>query len=110
MMMISSIQLTISINTSSSMPFNFTYLDHEPRTISESSFQSLYVSDIPDDIRVYVDDETAVYTSSDGIDKIIYTGKDLEQRQAVEITDFPEEFTALFGSIQAGARAHLLAL
>ena len=91
-------QLTISVNTSSSEPFNFTYLDHDPRTISESSFQSLYVSDIPDDIRVYVDDETAVYTSSGGIDKIIYTGKDLEQRQAVEITDFPDEFTALFGS------------
>tara|TARA_B100001175_G_scaffold317929_1_gene337726 strand:+ start:45 stop:4442 length:4398 start_codon:yes stop_codon:yes gene_type:complete len=94
-------ELTVSVNTSSSEPFNFVYIDHEPRTISNSSYQALAISDIPDDISIMIDSETATYTASQGMGKITYTGKDLEQRQAVEITDFPNEFTAFFGGFSS---------
>ena len=94
-------ELTASVNTSSSEPFNFVYIDHEPGSVTNSSFQSLYISDIPDDIRISTDAETAVYVASEEIGKMIYTGKDMEQRQAVEITDFPEDFSAIFGGFSS---------
>ena len=94
-------ELTASVNTSSSEPFNFVYIDHEPGSVTNSSFQSLYISDIPNDIRISTDAETAVYAASEEIGKMIYTGKDMEQRQAVEITDFPEDFSAIFGGFSS---------
>ena len=94
-------ELTASVNTSSSEEFNFVYIDHEPGTVTNSSFQSLYISDIPDDISISTNAETAVYTASEEISNMIYTGKDMEQRQAVEITDFPNEFSAIFGEFSS---------
>jgi len=91
-------ELTVHISTVSSETFNFMYLEHDEGTISNSSHQALSISDIPDDIDIFLTADGAEYLASSSIESITYTGIDADQRQAVRISDFPDQFSSEFGS------------
>ena len=90
-------ELTVHISTVSSEAFNFMYLEHDEGTISNSSHQALSISDIPDEIDILLTADGAEYLASSAIETITYTGIDLDQRQAVRISDFPDQFSSEFG-------------
>ena len=91
-------ELTVYISTAATEKFNFMYLEHDEGTISNSSHQALSISDIPDEISLFLTTEDALYSASSPISSITYTGIDKEQRQAVRISDFPDQFSSSFGS------------
>ena len=90
-------ELTVHISTVSSEVFNFMYLEHDGGTISNSSHQALSISDIPDEIDILLTADGAEFLASSAIETITYTGIDLDQRQAVRISDFPDQFSSVFG-------------
>ena len=90
-------ELTVHISTVSSEVFNFMYLEHDGGTISNSSHQALSISDIPDEIDILLTTDGAEFLASSAIETITYTGIDLDQRQAVRISDFPDQFSSVFG-------------
>ena len=91
-------ELTVYVSTDSTEEFNFIYIEHDEGTISDSSHQALSISDIPDEISLFLTTEDAQYSASSTMETITYTGIDNDQRQAVRISDFPEEFSSTFGS------------
>ena len=88
---------SLGIKTNSAESFRFSFIEHDRNSLENFSFQSLYLSDIPNNISIELNDESLSYTANEGIELISYVGLDGEQRQAANIHDMPAEFTFEFG-------------
>ena len=90
---------TVTLRTSSDESFGFTYIEHPPTILEGASYQSLIMSDIPDNLSTHITPERMQYTASTGIDSIVYAGLDGTQRQAAHIIGVPDSFTTTFGTV-----------
>lgn len=89
---------TMALRTASDEPFRFTYIEHPSGLLEGASYQSLTLSDIPDNLSTYITPEGMEYTASTSIDSIVYAGLDGTQRQAAHIFGVPDSFTTTFGT------------
>ena len=76
---------TAILRTASDESFSFIYIEHPSRSMENLSFQALTLSDIPDNLSVYVTPDGIDYQASTAIESITYSGLDGEQRQAARI-------------------------
>jgi len=90
---------TVTLRTASDESFEFTYIEHTPTLLEGASYQSLIMSDIPDNLSTHITPEGMQYTASTGIDSIVYVGLDGTQRQAAHIIGVPDSFTTTFGTV-----------
>jgi len=90
---------TAILRTASDESFAFTYIEHPTGSIENLSFQSLTLSDIPDNLSVYVSPDGIQYQASTNIESISYAGLDGDQRQAARIIGVPNSFTTTFGTV-----------
>ena len=88
---------SIGIKTNSDKSFRFSFIEHDRNSLDNFSFQSLYLSDIPDNISIELNEASLSYNANEGIELISYVGLDGEQRQAANIHDMPAEFMFEFG-------------
>ena len=88
---------SIGIKTNSDESFRFSFIEHDRNTLENFSFQSLYLSDIPNNISIELNEDSLSYDANEGIELISYVGLDGEQRQAANIHDMPSEFVFEFG-------------
>jgi hypothetical protein len=88
---------SISLITESSESFRFSFIEHDSNSIENLSFQSLHLSDIPNNISVMIDETSLHYAASEGIELMTYVGLDGDQRQGANIHDMPAEFIFEFG-------------
>ena len=88
---------SVGIKTNSDESFRFSFIEHDRSSLENFSFQSLYLSDIPNNISIELDEESLSYVANEGIELISYVGLDGEQRQAANIHDMPAEFMFEFG-------------
>ena len=88
---------SIGIKTNSDESFGFSFIEHDRNTLENFSFQSLSLSDIPNNISIVLDDESLIYSANEGIELISYVGLDGDQRQAANIHDMPADFMFEFG-------------
>ncbi len=88
---------SIGIKTNSEESFRFSFIEHNKNSLENFSFQSLYLSDIPNNISVEINEEALSYIADEGIELISYVGLDGEQRQGANIHDMPAEFVFEFG-------------
>jgi hypothetical protein len=87
----------VNLQTDSINPLTFTFIEHSGESLNESSYQSLSLSDIPNNLTVTLTPDSMTYSASSGIEKITYLGLDADQRQGANIHDLPAEFTMVFG-------------
>ena len=90
---------TAILRTASDESFTFTYIEHPSSSLDNLSFQALTLSDIPDNLSVYVTPDGIEYQASTNIESITYSGLDGEQRQAARIIGVPDSFTTTFGTV-----------
>tara|TARA_B100000686_G_scaffold192928_1_gene199731 strand:- start:7933 stop:12315 length:4383 start_codon:yes stop_codon:yes gene_type:complete len=90
---------TAILRTASDESFSFTYIEHPKGSLENLSFQALTLSDIPDNLSVYVTPDGIQYQASTGIESIGYAGLDGNQRQAARIIGVPNSFTTTFGTV-----------
>ena len=90
---------TVILRTASDESFGFTYIEHPPALLEGASYQSLIMSDIPDNLSTRITPEGMQYTASTGIDSIVYAGLDGTHRQAAHIIGVPDSFTTTFGTV-----------
>ena len=88
---------SISLITESSESFRFSFIEHNGDSLENLSFQSLHLSDIPNNISVMIDENSLNYIANEGIELMTYVGLDGEQRQGANIHDMPAEFIFEFG-------------
>jgi hypothetical protein len=88
---------SISLITDSSESFRFSFIEHNGDSLENLSFQSLHLSDIPNNISVVIDENSLNYIANEGIELMTYVGLDGEQRQGANIHDMPAEFIFEFG-------------
>ena len=88
---------SVGIKTNSDESFRFSFIEHDRNTLENFSFQSLYLSDIPNNISIELNEDSLSYDANEGIELISYVGLDGEQRQAANIHDMPSEFVFEFG-------------
>ncbi len=88
---------SLGLKTDSSESFRFSFIEHDSNSIENISFQSLHLSDIPNNISIEIDADSLIYNANEGIELITYVGLDGEQRQGANIHDMPAEFTFNFG-------------
>ena len=88
---------SISLITESSESFRFSFIEHNGDSLENLSFQSLHLSDIPNNISVVIDENSLNYIANEGIELMAYVGLDGEQRQGANIHDMPAEFIFEFG-------------
>ena len=86
-------QQTMSLDTFSSEPIAFTFVNHDTGNLSGAYHQSLWLSDLPNSISVIVTPEGQEYSASSPIESIVYTGSEGFQRQAARITGLPDSFS-----------------
>lgn len=87
---------SFGIKTNSPESFRFSFIEHNENTLEDISFQSLHLSDIPNNISIELKGESLDYVANEGIELISYVGLDGNQRQAANIHDMPSEFTFEF--------------
>jgi len=90
---------TAILRTASDESLTFTYIEHPSSSLDNLSFQALTLSDIPDNLSVYVTPDGIEYQASTNIESITYSGLDGEQRQAARIIGVPDSFTTTFGTV-----------
>ena len=88
---------SISLITDSSESFRFSFIEHNGDSLENLSFQSLHLSDIPNNISVVIDENSLNYIANEGIELMTYVGLNGEQRQGANIHDMPAEFIFEFG-------------
>jgi len=88
---------TVVLITDSSKSFRFSFLEHDSNSIANLSFQSLHLSDIPNNISIEIDADSLNYIANEGIELMTYVGLDGDQRQGANIHDMPAEFSFEFG-------------
>jgi len=88
---------SIGLITDSSEPFRFSFIEHDSNSIDNLSFQSLHLSDIPNNISVLIDENSLNYVANEGIELMTYVGLDGNQKQGANIHDMPAEFIFEFG-------------
>ncbi|MCH1523712.1 MAG: hypothetical protein L7S41_01015 [Candidatus Thalassarchaeaceae archaeon] len=88
---------SISLITESSESFRFSFIEHNGDSLENLSFQSLHLSDIPNNISVMIDENSLNYIANEDIELMTYVGLDGEQRQGANIHDMPAEFIFEFG-------------
>ena len=88
---------SISLITESSESFRFSFIEHNGDSLENLSFQSLHLSDIPNNISVMIDENSLNYIANEGIELMTYVGLDGEQKQGANIHDMPAEFIFEFG-------------
>ena len=88
---------SISLITESSESFRFSFIEHNGDSLDNLSFQSLHLSDIPNNISVMIDENSLNYIANEGIELMTYVGLDGEQRQGANIHDMPAAFIFEFG-------------
>ena len=88
---------SISLITESSESFRFSFIEHNGDSLENLSFQSLHLSDIPNNISVMIDENSLNYIANEGIELMTYVGLDGDQRQGANIHDMPAEFIFEFG-------------
>ncbi len=90
---------TMSLESFSSEPIAFTFVNHDTGNLSGSYHQSLWLSDLPNSISVIVNPDGQQYSASSPVESIVYTGLEGFQRQAARITDLPDSFSTTSGSV-----------
>ncbi len=90
---------TAVLRTASDESFSFTYVEHPQGSLEDLSFQALTLSDIPDNLSVFVTPDGIEYQASTGIESISYAGLDGNQRQAARIIGVPDSFSTTFGTV-----------
>ena len=88
---------SISLITESSESFRFSFIEHNGDSLENLSFQSLHLSDIPNNISVMIDENSLNYIANEGIELMTYVGLDGDQRQGANIHDMPAAFIFEFG-------------
>ena len=88
---------SISLITESSESFRFSFIEHNGDSLENLSFQSLHLSDIPNNISVMIDGNSLNYIANEGIELMTYVGLDGDQRQGANIHDMPAAFIFEFG-------------
>ena len=88
---------SIGLITDSSESFRFSFIEHDHNSTENLSFQSLQLSDIPNNISIDIDDDSLTYIASEGIELMTYVGLDGNQRQGANIHDLPAVFSIEFG-------------
>jgi hypothetical protein len=66
----------VNLQTDSINPLTFTFIEHSGESLNESSYQSLSLSDIPNNLTVTLTPDSMTYSASSGIEKITYLGLD----------------------------------
>ena len=89
---------SISLDTQSNESLSVTFINHDTGQINGSSYQSIMLSDLPDNISVRITPNGMEYSASTPIASIVYTGMDGKQSQAARISGFPAAFTTTSGN------------
>ena len=55
----------MGIKTNSDESFRFSFIEHDRNSLENSSFQSLSLSDIPNNISIVLDEESLVYSANE---------------------------------------------
>ena len=89
----------LSLTTISEDEILLAYVGHQSGTLQGMGYQSVLLSDLPDEITITVSPGGVDYSASSEIGSIVYTGFDDSHRQAVRISAFPQSFSTTSGSI-----------
>ena len=90
--------LSLSLDSFSNEPLNFSFINHETGNLNGSYYQSIRFSDLPENITMQITPEGVEYSASSPIESIVYTGLEGSQRQAARFTGFPSSFTTTTGN------------